>query len=178
MNVIEKWTQEVFKVGVSAGAAARQLCRSLGAHGEAPTLKSMLETMLAEANKESMIYAANPHHVFADGRGWYGFDLDHTLAKYDGWRGPAHIGEPIEPMMQLVRSFLNAGHEVRIFTARVTIREDGQHEIARKAIEEWTETHFGIRLKVTNVKDYGLIKLYDDRAVGVQENTGRFIINH
>ena len=26
------------------------------------------------------------------GKGWYGFDLDGTLAKYDGWKGIDHIG--------------------------------------------------------------------------------------
>ena len=32
-----------------------------------------------------------------EGKGWYGFDLDGTLAKYDGWKGIDHIGEPVKP---------------------------------------------------------------------------------
>lgn len=52
-NAIETWTKEEFRPGVSPGAAARQLCRLLGAHGEAPTLKRLLEEMLAAANRAS-----------------------------------------------------------------------------------------------------------------------------
>jgi hypothetical protein len=106
---------------------------------------------------------------------WYGFDLDATLAEYDHWRGADHIGKPIEPMMARVRALMELGIECRIFTARVTIREDGEHEIARKAIEDWTEEHFGQRLQVTNIKDYGMIALFDDRAIAVEENTGKLL---
>jgi hypothetical protein len=121
---------------------------------------------------------ANQVRKFSDNRGWYGFDLDGTIAFYDGWKGPTHIGAPVKPMCDLIRLYLERGDRVKIFTARVTIREDGEHETARKAIEQWTVDQFGVALEVTNVKDYGLIKLYDDRAVGVEENTGRIILNH
>lgn len=49
-NLIETWAADEYREGVSPGAAARQLCRLLGAHGEAPTLKRMLEDMLSNAN--------------------------------------------------------------------------------------------------------------------------------
>lgn len=52
-NVIETWAREEYRPGVSPGAAARQLCRSLGASGAAPTLKRMLEDMLSDANRAS-----------------------------------------------------------------------------------------------------------------------------
>lgn len=52
-NVIETWARDEYRQGRSAGAAARQLCRSLGASGCAPTLKTMLEEMLADANRAS-----------------------------------------------------------------------------------------------------------------------------
>jgi len=48
-NIIETMAREEYREGVSAGAAARQLCRSLD--GIAPTLKRMLEDMLAGANR-------------------------------------------------------------------------------------------------------------------------------
>lgn len=51
LNVIEQYAREEYREGVSAGAAARQLCRSLGAHGGAPTLRKMLEDMLADYNR-------------------------------------------------------------------------------------------------------------------------------
>ena len=52
-NLIEQWAAEEYREGVSPGAAARQLCRSLGANGAAPTLKRLLEDMLANTNRAS-----------------------------------------------------------------------------------------------------------------------------
>lgn len=52
-NQIETWAAEEYRDGVSPGAAARQLCRSLGANGVAPTLKRLLEDMLSNANRRS-----------------------------------------------------------------------------------------------------------------------------
>lgn len=52
-NVIETWAKDEYRAGVSPGAAARQLCRSLGASNAAPTLKRMIEDMLADANRAS-----------------------------------------------------------------------------------------------------------------------------
>ena len=52
--------------------------------------------------------------------GWIGVDLDGTLARYDGWKGPEHIGEPLMPMVERVKAWLAEGREVRIMTARVS----------------------------------------------------------
>lgn len=52
-NYVERLARDEFRDGVSAGAAARQLCRSLGATGTATSLKRMLEDMLADANRAS-----------------------------------------------------------------------------------------------------------------------------
>jgi hypothetical protein len=101
--------------------------------------------------------------------GWIGVDLDGTLAEYDGWKGPDHIGVPVPEMLDRVKGWLDLGLDVRIFTARVS---DG--ELAtRHRIEDWCRAHVGRRLPVTNVKDYGLVELWDDRAVTVEANTGR-----
>ena len=61
------------------------------------------------------------------GKGWYGFDLDGTLAKYDGWKGVDHIGEPVKPMVDLIKRMHDEGKVVKIMTARVAPRklEDG-----------------------------------------------------
>lgn len=61
------------------------------------------------------------------GKGWYGFDLDGTLAKYDGWKGIDHIGEPVKPMVELMKRMHDEGKVVKIVTARVAPRklEDG-----------------------------------------------------
>lgn len=111
-------------------------------------------------------------------RGWVGFDLDGTLAKYDHWRGETHIGEPVPLMVEKVKEFLALGREVRIFTARVAeanVNEDGSpHNINAviEAIQAWTEKHIGQRLAVTNKKDFAMLQLWDDRAIQILPNLG------
>ena len=57
-----------------------------------------------------------------EGKGWYGFDLDGTLAKYDKWEGIDHIGEPVKPMVDLIKRMHAEGKVVKILTARVAPR--------------------------------------------------------
>ena len=47
-----------------------------------------------------------------------------------------------------------------------------ESELARVAIEKWTETHLGQRLEVTCVKDQHMHEFWDDKAVQVVPNTG------
>lgn len=100
--------------------------------------------------------------------GWIGVDLDGTLAYYDTWRGIDHIGDPIPAMLQRVKEYLARGTEVKIFTARVC--HDPVEVI--KHIHLWCDKHCLPRLEVTNVKDFGMIRLYDDRAVRIVMNKG------
>lgn len=105
--------------------------------------------------------------------GWVGVDLDGTLAKYDGWKGPTHIGEPIMPMVAVVRRLLEQGATVKIFTARVcSAQPETEIAIAKKAIADWTREHIGRELEVTAEKDWNMIEYYDDRAIHVQYNSG------
>jgi FMN phosphatase YigB (HAD superfamily) len=107
---------------------------------------------------------------------WIGFDLDKTLAKYSsGMAERFEIGEPIKRMVAKVKSYLRDGYEVRIFTARANKREGWDHERQIKAIEKWTKEQFGEKLKVTCEKDFEMICFYDDRAVRVEEDTGRLL---
>lgn len=53
------------------------------------------------------------------GECWIGFDLDGTLAKYDGWKGIEHIGDPIPEMRDLLWRLHDSGKRIKIFTARV-----------------------------------------------------------
>ncbi len=101
--------------------------------------------------------------------GWIGVDLDGTLAKYDHWRGPEHIGAPVPAMRVRVIRWLAEGRDVRIFTARIT---DGRPEVTR-AIEKWCVKNLGRKLPITATKDYGCVEYWDDRAVQVEPNTGR-----
>lgn len=63
------------------------------------------------------------------GDGWYGFDLDGTLAKYDGWQGLDHIGEPVKPMVELIKRMHDEGKAVKILTARVAPRLCGETHV-------------------------------------------------
>lgn len=105
---------------------------------------------------------------------WYGVDLDGTLAEYHGWN--PEIGQPIPKMVKRVKKWLEEGKDVRIFTARVsrfTDTTDSHIFEVRKKIETWSKEHLGIILPITNVKEHGLVELWDDRAVQVIKNTGK-----
>jgi len=129
--------------------------------------------------------------------GWIGVDFDGTLANYGTWAGPGNFGEPIAPMVDRVKRWLADGHEVRIFTARVSplnrcfdpddspppIRDSGSIVTDRESdaaqavvgIRQWCRQHIGQVLPITNVKDYSMHELWDDRAVQVRMNTGEVV---
>ena len=50
---VEQWAEDEYRDGVSPGAAMRQLCRSLGAHGHYPVLQRLMEDVLAQINRAS-----------------------------------------------------------------------------------------------------------------------------
>lgn len=114
--------------------------------------------------------------------GWIGVDLDGTLAFYDQGQWPG-IGKPIPLMLERVKTWVAAGRDVRIVTARV----DGaataltawqpapaiNREEHVAAIQAWLVKHVGKALPVTCSKDYNMIELWDDRAVQVIPNTGQ-----
>jgi len=96
------------------------------------------------------------------GNGWIGVDLDGTMAQYDGFKGDDHVGEPIQPMIDRVKKWIEEGKDVRIFTAR------NPHP----AIRKFSKENFGKILPITNLKDRHMQALYDDRAVGIRRNEG------
>jgi hypothetical protein len=116
---------------------------------------------------------------------WIAVDLDGTLAYidphgvYDG-----SIGPPVPKMVDRVRMWLKLGYDVRIMTARVNPK-NFQHtepdvklavplDVGSQTMEiyNWCREHIGKVLPVTHEKDYQMIELWDDRAVGVIRNTG------
>ncbi len=125
------------------------------------------------------------------GGGWIGVDLDGTLAEYSGWKGAGEIGAPVRAMVERVKAWRAQGREVRIFTARIwpytgVLRPDNAMPVqegerwqqafeAACAIATWCREHLGEVLPVTCVKDYGMVELYDDRAVQVRPNTGELV---
>lgn len=104
---------------------------------------------------------------------WIGVDLDGTLAEYHG-PSQAGIGAPVPAMVERVRKWLAAGIEARIITARVSSKVDVTNRYYQlRMIQTFCEQHLGRKLEVTAEKDYEMLELWDDRAVGVECNTGR-----
>lgn len=102
--------------------------------------------------------------------GWIGIDFDGTLAEYHSWpENNERPGAPIPPIVDLLRGLLAQGEDVRIFTARASDPDQ------KALVEAWLASELGLQLEVTNVKDFGMIALYDDRAVQVEKNTGRIL---
>ena len=111
-----------------------------------------------------------------DGSEWI---FDGTLAVYGDDFSSSIVGPPVPAMVERVKKWIEEGYEVRIFTARVsTDGTDARNQdvtLARAAIEAWSEANLGTVLPITNVKDYAMIELWDDRCVQVIPNTGRTI---
>jgi hypothetical protein len=104
---------------------------------------------------------------------WIGFDLDGTVAFYDGWKSHTHIGVPIPKMIALIQSYRAQGKKVKILTARVNSdRPPVEREEARQAIIAYMKEHVGEELPVTSEKDHHMLYNYDDRCKHVTTNTG------
>lgn len=108
-----------------------------------------------------------------------GVDLDGTLARYDVQGQDDYdatvIGEPLAPMVERVKGWLDAGHEVVILTARACpMGWNGEREVegAVAAIKAWCADVIGQELDVTCVKDPMMEEIWDDKARQVAFNEG------
>ena len=106
------------------------------------------------------------------GTQWIGVDLDGTLAKYDKFKGPESIGDPIPKMLARVKRWISDGKKVKIFTSRAAGKDKVK---AIKAIKAWCKKHIGKELEVTCEKDHLMTELWDDLAVRVKKNDGKRI---
>ena len=104
-----------------------------------------------------------------DTKNWIGVDLDQTLAEYDHYRGPEHIGIPIPKMVNRVKRWIDEGKRVKIFTARASGKDKAK---AIKTIKKWCKENIGKELEVTCEKDHYMETMWDDRAVRVKKNEG------
>ena len=102
-------------------------------------------------------------------KGWIGIDLDGTLARADSLSGTSKIGAPIPEMVSLAAGYARKGVTVKIFTARAS--DSTQVDM----IQRWLRENGLPEFEVTNVKDFEMIRLYDDRAVQVITNTGEIV---
>ncbi len=105
-------------------------------------------------------------------KGWIGIDLDGTLAHFDHHSSIATIGKPVDAMLNRVKNMIEDGRRVKIFTARASDTE--QLPLIRK----WLEKNGLPELEITNIKDYNMLKLYDDRCVQVEMNTGKILMGN
>ncbi len=97
---------------------------------------------------------------------WVGVDLDGTLAEVTSWQGMAHIGPPVPLMLRRVQLWLEKGVRVKVVTARA-----GDPE-GLAATQAWLKAQGLPALEVTDRKDFGMIELWDDRAIQVVQNRG------
>jgi len=75
-------------------------------------------------------------------------------------------------MVERVQRWIGEGKKVKIFTARAS---EGLATI--EFIHAWLDKQGLPKLKVTNVKDFGMTELWDDRCVSIATNTVQ-IKNH
>jgi len=97
---------------------------------------------------------------------------DNSVVNFNNYRSDL-LGKPIDLMVNRVKEWLAKGIKVVIFTARVH-PSHGKKEVvkAEKAIKKWCLDVFGCELEVTCMKDPIFMEIWDDRAIGLVENTG------
>lgn len=108
-----------------------------------------------------------------EGHDWIAVDLDGTLAEYNGFKGPTSIGQPIPAMVERLKAWRAAGRKVCIFTARIAPQEERDLRKTYDAVKQWCVEHLGEALPITCIKHHGIAEFYDDRAYGVEKNTGK-----
>ncbi len=121
-----------------------------------------------QAIEEELLNVRAPQYV--------AFDLDGTVALYEGWKGLTHIGEPIPVMLDFIKAHIDSGIPVVIMTARVASLDKNKVQIAKDTIDAYFTKHLGQTLPLTCIKDKHMVRLYDDRAREVILNTGRIML--
>ncbi|MCD4718868.1 MAG: hypothetical protein K8S13_03285 [Desulfobacula sp.] len=139
------------------------------------SIKKYLKKAKEEVTKEYSIHSSD--QTLDDSnkelpKMWTGVDLDGTLAYYNRMSSYDEVGEPVPAMLALVKKMINNGIRVKIFTARV--QDPEQLPLIRK----WFKENGLPELEITNIKDYNMQRLYDDRCIQVERNTGRLIVDN
>ena len=101
-------------------------------------------------------------------------DFDKTLAYHEkGW-GIKKIGGPVHRMLDRVKTWINEGHKVVIFTARVS-HDEKTNEQQRRNLYEWFEEQGLPKLEITALKTADADEFWDDKAKSVDVNTGKAV---
>lgn len=99
-------------------------------------------------------------------------DFDGTLASDEkGFVGISVCGEPIPAMVERVKRWHAAGHEIYIFSARFS-NEHNDAIHAKYFVGEWCKKHLGFLPKMSGVKLGCFDVIVDDRAYHVTKNKG------
>jgi hypothetical protein len=108
-------------------------------------------------------------------KGWFGFDLDSTIAFYETW-GDGSIGAPIRPMIRRMKHYLRTGRKIAIVTARVHPSKSLEALEQRHKVRDFLNAQFGKdasdTIDIRCDKDPHMIALFDDRAEQVIPNKG------
>ena len=104
-------------------------------------------------------------------------DWDGTFVHYEKYNGPGNFGAVIPGMLARVKKWISEGHEVIVFTSRVSLewREDvvmAEVDAIQKELKR-----LGLpRLQITANKYSRITEFWDDRGVRVERNAG-FALN-
>jgi hypothetical protein len=91
-------------------------------------------------------------------------DFDRTISVRNSGDNIFKFGEPIVPMIELIKKVQAKGFKIKVLTARPESQWD--------KIKTWMEKQ-GINVsEVGNIKNSRLALLLDDKAIGVIENEG------
>jgi hypothetical protein len=122
------------------------------------SIKKYLKKAKEEATREyPSETVSNESYAIDKTKPWTGVDLDGTLAYYNRSYSSDVIGEPVPAMMAFVKKMIKHGKRVKIFTAR--IQDPEQLSI----IKNWLKENGLPELEITNVKDFYMHRIYDDR---------------
>lgn len=105
-------------------------------------------------------------------------DLDGTLIPYSHENyHHLYFPDPVPAMAERVVRWIEEGHEVVIFTSRLAFKNIDR---ARFELElaVWSKRHFGKELTATCIKEPSFKEIWDDRAVAVEQDTGRRLSNN
>ncbi len=96
---------------------------------------------------------------------WIAVGLEGTLSRAEG-HPEFVLGEPIQPMISRVHSWLRAGVEVRVLTE---LADDFMGGIQ---VRYWLDSHGLGDVGITSTLDKDMQQLWDNRAIRTLRNTG------
>tara|TARA_Y100000310_G_C20473314_1_gene711161 strand:+ start:393 stop:773 length:381 start_codon:yes stop_codon:yes gene_type:complete len=90
-------------------------------------------------------------------------DFDGVISSYDGWKGPNHLGEPINGAKEFIERIIKAGFTPVIWTTR-----------DKNKIENWLKENEFPNIEITNNK-YPSSVYIDDRCVQFKGNFKKLV---